>query len=83
MLRATRRAMMPLPTCSITLRCFTTGVVATPRSHTWRRFSSCETGSAIKPSKYWRHNPAGLEDEKQGEAHYQIEPVIDALKRVA
>jgi transposase InsO family protein len=67
---ATREAQWP--TCSMTLKRFTTGDAATPRSRASRRFSSCSTGSALSMSSIWQDETRLLEDEKPREAHHNI-----------
>src|SRR5574337_283294 len=55
---------MRRPTCSSTSRCSTTGVAATPRWATARRFGSSRTGSAsMRLSNPRRHKSGPLEDE--------------------
>ncbi len=54
---------------SITSKCFTTGVVATPNSATTRRFSSCKTGSRLSLIGKWWFDATPVEDVRQGEAH--------------
>src|SRR5574337_267042 len=61
---------MRRPTCSSTSRCSTTGVAATPRWATARRFGSSRTGSAsMRLSNPRRHKSGPLEDEIRWAPH--------------
>lgn len=59
----------PRQSCSTASNRSTTGNAAIPPLATYRRFSSCNPGSAISIRKNWQHETHQMEDGKQRKIH--------------